>query len=291
MQLTTLAVGAPNEGIFKSGAVYVFERNGASWNEVQKLIASDAQADEGLGRALSMDENYILAGAPARSGGRGAVMVFQRIGGVWSENEVFQIDIPQASADEHFGGSVALSGMFALIGSSGVNAGRGVSYLYERSGSTWLQQTRIEPMDEGGADGFGGAVALQGEHAVVGARGDDNGNGAGAGAAYLVSLSGSVSIVAVEPLPSAGQAFHLQQNYPNPFGSITTIPIQVATPAHVRLDVYDVLGRRVARLIDEYKATGVHEVAFKRGQLASGIYFARVTDGSEVQFMKMILVD
>ncbi len=82
----------------------------------------------------------------------------------------------------------------------------------------------------------------------------------------------------------------LNANYPNPFNPTTTISYQLARDSHVRLMVYDVLGRRVATLVDANQQKGIHRVAFNASQLASGIYFYRMQAGNKVLVKKMLLM-
>ena len=84
--------------------------------------------------------------------------------------------------------------------------------------------------------------------------------------------------------------YSLGQNYPNPFNSSSDIRYQISDIRHVRLTVYDLLGREVAVLVDEKKAPGTYEVRFDASGLASGVYLYRLTAGSFVQTRKMLLL-
>ncbi|CAN0529104.1 unnamed protein product, partial [Laminaria digitata] len=293
LQFNTLVAGAPKEGLLQSGALYVYGRNGSLWSQEAKLFSSDAEAEEALGSAVALDENYIIAGAENRAGVQGAAYIFHRIGGQWGSTEERLITLGDGMGGDRFGGAVAISSQFALVGGSGVDGGRGATYLFERSGNDWLLQTRLNPVDEGGQDAFGLAVALQGENAVIGARNDDNGNGLDAGSAYLISLTGSVSIVSTEEDGFLIQDISLQQNYPNPFAGRTTIPFELSEAQHVTLEIFDVLGRQVAMLVDDYKQAGKHEVTWTIRHLAGGVYFGRLTTdkalGTEV--IQLINID
>ena len=68
-------------------------------------------------------------------------------------------------------------------------------------------------------------------------------------------------------------------NFPNPFASQTRIRFQIAQPTHVELDVYDVTGRLVKKLLSEQKQTGEHEIMFTRQNLPNGLYFYRLQAG------------
>jgi len=84
--------------------------------------------------------------------------------------------------------------------------------------------------------------------------------------------------------------FTLNQNYPNPFNPNTKISWQSPVGSWQTLKIYDVLGNEVATLVNEEKPAGNYSVEFNASQLASGIYFYRLTVGSFVQTRKMILL-
>ncbi|MDP2039038.1 MAG: T9SS type A sorting domain-containing protein, partial [Ignavibacteria bacterium] len=86
--------------------------------------------------------------------------------------------------------------------------------------------------------------------------------------------------------------FFLGQNYPNPFNPSTTINYQLPTAGYVTLKVYDVLGREVATLVNEYQQAGTYnsQFAIRNYQLHSGVYFYRLKAGNFVQSKKMILL-
>lgn len=73
--------------------------------------------------------------------------------------------------------------------------------------------------------------------------------------------------------------FSLDGNYPNPFNPSTTIRYTLPVSSHVRLIIYDVLGREVARLIDFLEGRGEHDAVFDGAGVRSGIYFYRLTAG------------
>lgn len=82
----------------------------------------------------------------------------------------------------------------------------------------------------------------------------------------------------------------LRQNYPNPFNPSTTIAFQLPQSGHVRLQVFDVLGRRVALLTDSVWEAGNHEVRFDAGSLSSGVYLYRLESGTQIITRTMLLV-
>ncbi|MEW6193779.1 MAG: YCF48-related protein [Bacteroidota bacterium] len=84
--------------------------------------------------------------------------------------------------------------------------------------------------------------------------------------------------------------FSLEQNYPNPFNPSTTIGYKLQAPSYVTLKVYDVLGREVATLINEFQNPGNYNLKLSANnyQLSTGVYFYQLKAGSMVQTKKMI---
>jgi hypothetical protein len=96
-----------------------------------------------------------------------------------------------------------------------------------------------------------------------------------------------ITSVGTEPLPPA---FALDQNYPNPFNPTTQIRFQVAAAGHVRLTVFDLLGREVARPVNEPREPGTYTVRFDAEDLPSGVYLYRLEAQGRSATSKMTLV-
>jgi hypothetical protein len=88
------------------------------------------------------------------------------------------------------------------------------------------------------------------------------------------------------PLPAA---YFLFNNYPNPFNPTTTIRYELPQSSIVSLDVFDLLGKKVATLVDERQEAGVYRVVFDAQNLSSGVYLCRLKAGYVVQTMKLVL--
>ena len=82
----------------------------------------------------------------------------------------------------------------------------------------------------------------------------------------------------------------LYQNYPNPFNPETTIKFELPEDAIVSLKVYDILGKEVATLIDGFEEAGYHQASLNATNLASGLYFYRITAGSFTDVKKLVVV-
>lgn len=83
--------------------------------------------------------------------------------------------------------------------------------------------------------------------------------------------------------------FVLRQNYPNPFNPSTKISWQIPVSSWQTLKIYDVLGKEVVTLVDEYKAAGRYEVEWNASELPSGVYFYQLQAGEFVQTKKLTL--
>jgi hypothetical protein len=84
--------------------------------------------------------------------------------------------------------------------------------------------------------------------------------------------------------------YALGQNYPNPFNPSTIINYQIPNDGQVTLKVYDVLGREVKTLVNEFKQVGRYSVTLDASSLATGVYFYRLTSGNYVSTRKMLMM-
>jgi N-acetylneuraminic acid mutarotase len=85
-------------------------------------------------------------------------------------------------------------------------------------------------------------------------------------------------------------AYSLSQNYPNPFNPNTRIKYSIKDAVPVKIEIFDILGRKAATIVNEIKQPGEYEVNFNGNNLASGIYFYKLTAGTFTQIRKMQLL-
>ena len=97
-------------------------------------------------------------------------------------------------------------------------------------------------------------------------------------------------VVGVQDDPERISGYELCQNYPNPCNPDTKIGFRTPRQNLVILKVFDLLGREVATLVNQSLPRGSHEVTFAAAELASGIYFYRLTTGSFTQVRKLLLL-
>jgi endo-1,4-beta-mannosidase len=85
-------------------------------------------------------------------------------------------------------------------------------------------------------------------------------------------------------------AVRLFANYPNPFNYITALSFDIPSPSFVRLEVFDLLGRKLTTLVGELLPAGTHAVLFNASSASSGVYIARLHVGNDVRIQKLVLV-
>lgn len=84
--------------------------------------------------------------------------------------------------------------------------------------------------------------------------------------------------------------YSLAQNYPNPFNPSTKISFALPKAGNVKLVVFDLLGREIRTLVNEFRTAGNHTVEFNASNLASGVYFYRIEAGDFTATKKMLLI-
>jgi FG-GAP repeat/Divergent InlB B-repeat domain len=190
------------------------------------LKASNTGAADGFGFSVAVAGDTVVVGAASEDSSTsgvnsspneaalnsGAVYIFTRSGGIWSQQAYLKASNPGAS--DFFGSAVAITGDTVVVGAyaedsstTGVNSSpnergtsAGAAYVFTRSGVTWSQQAYLKASNSGVGDYFGYKVAVSGETVVVGAYGESSSTrGVGsspdddageAGAAYVFTRSG-----------------------------------------------------------------------------------------------------
>jgi hypothetical protein len=182
----TALIGADGDGGGR-GSAYVFTRSGTTWTQQAKLTASDGTENDSFGEAVALVGDTAMIGAPAdddQGPSSGAVYVFTRSGAAWTE----QAKLLASDGGASFGHAVAVAGDTAVIGNPGEDQGNGSAYVFARNDTTWTEQAKLVAPDRLLGDGFGRAVAVDGDTVVIGAfaPGADS-----FGEAYVFTRSGT----------------------------------------------------------------------------------------------------
>lgn len=195
----TAIIGALGDDIGANtdqGSAYIFVRSGTTWTQQAQLTASDGAANDWFGGRVAISGDTAVIGAFTDDIGantdQGSVYIFVRSGTTWTQQTQFTAS--DGSASDRFGFSVAVNGDTAVVGAHwddiGGNVDIGSAYVFVRSGTTWMQETKLVASDGAANDQFGVRVALSGDTAVVGAN-LDNISASDQGSAYVFVRSGA----------------------------------------------------------------------------------------------------
>lgn len=155
---------------------------------------------------------------------------------------------------------------------AGTGLGGGV-FLSTDSGTIWTS------VNDGLLDTFVLALAVSDGNLFAGTW---------RGGIWRRPLSELVSVK--EPHAIVPQCFSVEQNYPNPFNPTTRIAYDLPVAGHVKMSVFDVVGREVATPVDEEQQPGFKSVEFASTRFASGVYFYRLSAGTFISTKKMMVL-
>lgn len=199
------AYGTMDHGYF-TGAAYVFRHDGSEWVEQARVVAPDAAQSDYFGVSVAMSPGLLVVGASGAfpSDEPGKVHVFREYDGEWLHE--FRLAGSQAGPSARFGRSVAVQGTRIVVGSPEdyYVADTGKAYVFEPDPQNpdegWKEVAVLRASDGAGKDWFGQAVALSGDHIIVGAPQHGNGD---AGAAYAFRRTPEGDWVEVAKFPAA----------------------------------------------------------------------------------------
>ena len=206
--ITNGSTASADDSAPNAGAAYVFVRSGTSWSQQAYLKAPNTGADDNFGTSVGISGDTIVVGAYKEGSSQttitngstasaddsaskvGAAYVFVRSGTSWSQQAYLKPS--NASNEQFFGYSVAISGDTIVVGANGESsaqttttngsgassdisaANAGAAYVFVRSGTTWSQQAYLKAPNAEANDQFGTSVATSGSTIVVGATFEDS---------------------------------------------------------------------------------------------------------------------
>jgi len=178
-----------DDGASDAGSAYVFERTGSTWTQVDKLTASDPQADHRFSGALGISGDTIVVGAPGDANWTGAVYVFDRPAAGWTDmTETAKLVAGDLTAGDVLGCSVDIDAGVVVAAARAQAGGRGAVYVFAEPAGGWADATgetaKLTVSDGAASDLFGRDVAVSGDAILVGADRVDAG-ATDTGAAYV----------------------------------------------------------------------------------------------------------
>ncbi len=177
-----------------SGAAYVFDFDGSSWTQNQKLLAIDGVSSDQFGYSVSLSGDWALVGAShenAMGNYSGSAYLFAYSGASWSQDQ--KIMAADGAFADNFAASVSLSGTRLLVGSPNDDdngSGSGSAYVFDYDGMDWLQSQKLTASDAAASDKFGYSVSLLSDRVLIGAYNDDD-FGSNSGSAYIFDFDGN----------------------------------------------------------------------------------------------------
>lgn len=206
-----------------TGAAHIYQWISSSWYGKGKLTASDGVIYDLFGHSVSIDDEYIIIGAPGHDltyGGEGATYVFEEPTTGWTDmTETQKITASDASGGDSFGRQVSIDGDSAIVSApddddNGLASGS--AYVFKRGTSSWTEQAKLIASDGAASDYFGWDASISGNYALVGAYAEDNGNGVDAGSAYMFEFANQPPSAPQINGPTSGSA---GTSYPYTFTS------------------------------------------------------------------------
>ena len=293
-----LVVGIPNRGLGAQnfGSVALFVQENGDWVFSEELQAGDAEPQDVLGTSVSIEGEWIIAGAlgeDQEGTGAGATYVFREVNGEWSE--VQKLVSPMPNDQDAFGERVSISGTTTVVGArrnDDAANGAGAAYVFEYDGASWQFEQQLTASDAGIGDDFAISISIHDDIIVAGASGENGGGdntGESIGAAYF--FAEGATNVSSESLDAPNVwDLAVKAVYPNPSSGASTLPIYAEKPAQVEIDLFNVLGQRVREVYNGVLQPGNHNMAIKTDRLPAGMYYVqiRTADGSIAQIVNVL---
>ncbi len=285
-----------NRGVYANMSGYVAKVN---WKTGQKIWSTEFPDIDALyGTSDDSGNTYIAASTTTAGYGGYPVILSYLMAGIDSNGSVTwkKIWAPRKSVmanEENWAENIVLGqDQVILVGTiqrgEGQNDGYYNYYAFGRKTTNGDSLWNLDASFDSGTivDQLGGGVFVGDELLLMGySHSNFYGNPPNVG--YLTSYSIITPVVEPKLLP---KDFFLSQNYPNPFNPATSIKYQVASRQYITLMVYNILGQKVATLVDGYQSLGEHQVTFDSSKLPSGTYFYRLQAGSFSETKKMMLM-
>ena len=181
-------IGAPYDEVNEalSGSAYIFFNNSGTWQQYQKISASDGQFRDFFGLTVAMSGDYAFATSLGANSYAGKVYVFHNDAGTWTQTAA--LTASDTDSSDLFGISLSAYGDYAIIGAYGNDdsgSQSGSAYIFHNDAGNWTETIKLTASDASENDFFGISVGIFGDYAIVGADGSANSSGQNSGTAYV----------------------------------------------------------------------------------------------------------
>ena len=179
-----------------AGSAYIFHYDVTNdiWVQQPKLLPAEINAGDQFGFGVSLEGDWAMVGAPDKENTMGsnigAAYIYHYVDPNWDYSQKITAGANAEHFDD-FGQSVSISGNRMLVAAKGDNengTNAGAAYVFEFNGVNWFESQKLTATDGAASDFFGSSVALSGNRALIGAKGDDN-NWIDDGAAYIINVA------------------------------------------------------------------------------------------------------
>ncbi|MEP6675528.1 MAG: hypothetical protein ABJA78_10240, partial [Ferruginibacter sp.] len=207
VQRRAIVNAAPGLMVFDLDKNTLYMYDGGNWNPLSFVgentlsptprFPSDATSNKRFGKSVSISGNYAIVGAPGDTSGggtsKGAAYVFFKSNNSWVQQAKLQA--ADGVAYDGFGSAVSIDGDYLVVGACFATVAghyqQGAAYIFNRTGTSWLQQAKLSASDGVENDNFSTALAISGDNVIISAYLATVGSNTGQGAVYAFKRSGT----------------------------------------------------------------------------------------------------
>jgi len=277
----------------QAGKLYVYEYDGAQWNETAELQSDDSNNIANLGVSVGLEGDWAIGGAhldDELAGGSGAVYVYQYDGQDWGFHS--KLTASDGAGFFLFGIGATIADQKILVGAEnwfeqgGDATGKAYLFEYDESTDQWLEADSFVPAELNRGSQFGKSVAMHDGTMIIGAP-EFSGQEDDMGTAFIYGEPSVATSIEKDQTPTR---FTVSPPYPNPFRDQTRITYELSKASGVTLTVYNSTGQLVSRSVLGIQLAGINEISFEASGLPSGVYFYRMQTESAEETGRMILM-
>ena len=277
----------------QAGKLYVYEYDGAQWNETAELQSDESNNIANLGISVGLEDEWAIAGAQLDdelASGSGAVYVYRHDGQDWGLHS--KLTASDGAGFFLFGIGATIADQKILVGAEnwfeqgGDATGKAYLFEYDESTDQWFEADSFVPAELNRGSQFGKSVAMHNGTMIIGAP-EFSGQEDDMGTAFIYGKPSVSTSIEQDQTPNR---FAVSPPYPNPFRERTSITFDLPQASGVTLTVYNSTGQLVSESVLGIQPAGINETTVEASGLPSGVYFYRLQmDGAE-EMGKMIVM-